>query len=71
MDKEALQSLRTRISYSLLDGKIKLTTDAGQINTGTQNSSFAVDWQIEYMILPNGNLRLKMYNKTICIYINQ
>jgi hypothetical protein len=64
MDKEALQSLRTRISYSLLDGKIKFTTDAGQINTGTQKSSFAVDWQIEYMILPNGNLRLKMYNKT-------
>ena len=64
MDKDALQNARARLSYMVLDGKVKLTTDAGQINTGTANSSFAVDWQIEYMILPNGNLRLKMYNKT-------
>ncbi len=69
MSSEDLQNIRTRVSYMVLDGRLKLSADGGRLNsynqtTGTSSGSFAVDWAVEYLILPNGNLRLKMYNKT-------
>jgi hypothetical protein len=54
------------MSYSFLDGRLRVTRD-GRFSdeaTGTNVASILGDWSVEYLLSPDGKLRVKIYNKT-------
>jgi hypothetical protein len=70
LDQVALRNLQVRLSYSLLEGRLRVTREGG-INSNTlpddnpnnlygTNSSIAGDWRVEYYLGQNGKLRLRM-----------
>jgi hypothetical protein len=80
LDREALNTFNLRLSYTLLDGRLRITrdgrlsnventnsnTDPNTPNTSSSNnnlSNIAGEWTIEYLISPDGKLRLKLFNK--------
>jgi hypothetical protein len=66
LDQEFLNTFQLRLSYTILDGRLRITRDGGFIHQQNQPSlgSIAGDWTVEYLLTPNGKLRMKMYNKT-------
>ncbi|MBY0425462.1 MAG: translocation/assembly module TamB, partial [Cytophagales bacterium] len=65
LDRNALNAMRMRLSYSLLQGRLRITRDGGFTNTKNQASTYAVlgEWTVEYLLTKDGILRLKMFNK--------
>jgi hypothetical protein len=70
MDQVDLRNLQVRLSYNLLEGKLRLSREGG-FNNGTTdsqdpnnfdpyNNSLAGDWRAEYFLGQNGKLRLRM-----------
>jgi hypothetical protein len=70
MDQVDLRNLQVRLSYNLLEGKLRLSREGG-FNNGSSdaqdpnsfdsyNSSLAGDWRAEYFLGQNGKLRLRM-----------
>lgn len=55
-----------KVSYNLLDGRIRITRDGGFVNTRNQADFASVigDWTLEYLLGNTGKYRLKMYNRT-------
>jgi len=66
LDQEAFNTFQLRLSYTTLDGRLRITRDGGFTNQLNQASFGAIagDWTVEYLLSPNGKLRVKMYNKT-------
>lgn len=71
-DEEAFNSFQVRVSYSALNGRLRLTRD-GTFNsqntaggsTNTNNASSLVgDWTVDYMLTADGKFRVKIYNRT-------
>jgi hypothetical protein len=65
LDAQALNTLQLRLSYSFLEGRIRVTREGSFTNVQNQANlaSIAGDWTVEYMILPDGKLRMKVYHK--------
>ncbi|MFN3404126.1 MAG: translocation/assembly module TamB domain-containing protein [Cytophagaceae bacterium] len=68
LDREALNTFQLRFSYSMLDGRLRISRDGSfqnvQNNQNTNNfTSIAGEWTIEYLLTKEGQLRLKLYNK--------
>lgn len=65
LDAQALSTLQLRLSYSFLEGRIRVTREGSFTNVQNQANlaSIAGDWTVEYMILPDGKLRMKVYHK--------
>ncbi|MCG8308821.1 MAG: translocation/assembly module TamB domain-containing protein [Cytophagales bacterium] len=66
LDDEAFNTFQLRMSYSFLDGRLRVTRDgrfSDQTN-GTNVSSVLGDWSVEYLLSQDGKLRAKIYNKT-------
>ncbi|GEO06755.1 DUF490 domain-containing protein [Adhaeribacter aerolatus] len=70
LDQVALRNLQVRLSYSLLEGRLRVTREGG-LNNGNYNnttsdnfygttSTLAGDWRVEYYLGQNGKLRLRM-----------
>lgn len=66
LDQEAFNTFQLRLSYTTLGGRLRITRDGGFTNQQNQTSFGAIagDWTVEYLLSPNGKLRVKMYNKT-------
>jgi len=73
MDEEKFNTFQLRLSYTFLNGRLRVTGDGTFNNntstpttTGTQAnpSSVAGDWTVDYMLTPDGKLRVKMYSRT-------
>lgn len=66
LDEEAFNTFQLRMSYSFLDGRLRVTRDGGFTDqtTGTNYLSILGDWSVEYLLSPDGKLRAKIYNKT-------
>jgi hypothetical protein len=64
---DALNTFQMRISYSLLNNRVRITRSGGFTSVANQTSATAVigDWTVEYMITKDGKLRLKAYYKSI------
>lgn len=64
---QSLNDLRVRLSYQpeLFNKRIKITRDGSFTNAQNKStaSSIAGDWSLEYMITPDGRLRLKVFTK--------
>jgi hypothetical protein len=65
LDKNALNAMRMRLSYSLLKGRLRIMRDGGFANTTNQSNTYTVlgEWTVEYLLTKDGILRLKMFNK--------
>lgn len=72
-DDETYNTFQLRLSYTFLNGRLRVTRDGtfyGQNtttapnNTGNQVSAIAGDWTVDYMLTPDGKLKIKMYNRT-------
>jgi hypothetical protein len=66
LDNEAFNTFQLRMSYSFLDGRLRVTRDGGFTDqtTGPSVESILGDWSVEYLLTPDGMLRVKIYNKT-------
>jgi hypothetical protein len=69
LDKTALNTFQLRLSYTLLDGRLRISRDQGsfqnfQSTSQTSNlTNIAGEWTIEYLLSQDGKFRLKLYNK--------
>lgn len=73
MDAESFNTFQLRMSYTFLNGRLRVTGDgtyntsnSATTSTGTQQnpSSLAGDWTVDYMLTADGKLRVKMYSRT-------
>jgi hypothetical protein len=69
LDKNGLNTLNMRLSYTAMDGRLRISRDGGYqySNSASGNNQTAMniigEWNVEYMLNPNGSLRIKVYNK--------
>ncbi len=66
LDQEALNTFQLRLSYTFLDGRLRITREGGFTNTVESSNDFgsiAGDWTLEYLLSPDGKFRAKMYNR--------
>jgi hypothetical protein len=69
LDKTALTTFQLRLSYTLMDGRLRISRDQGNfqnIQSTSQASNLtniAGEWTIEYLLSQDGKFRLKLYNK--------
>lgn len=77
-DENAFNTLQLRLSYTFLDGRLRVTGDGTFNNTSTPTStstnpgivnqsnpsSVAGDWTVDYKLTADGKLRIKMYSRT-------
>lgn len=66
MDQEAFNTFQLRLSYSFLGGRLRVTTD-GTFSTGaaqTNMASMLGDWTIDYLLTPDGKLKVKMFSRS-------
>jgi hypothetical protein len=74
LDQDAFNTFQMRLSYTFLDGRLKVSRDGGFSNYDEQTddvSAVVGDWTVEYLITPDGKLRVKMYNKTNYNIVNR
>ncbi|HEV8512035.1 MAG TPA: translocation/assembly module TamB domain-containing protein [Cyclobacteriaceae bacterium] len=65
-DQEAFNTFQLRLSYSFLNGRLRVTRD-GVFNNQTNKSEMANmlgDWTVDYLLTPDGKFKVKMYNRT-------
>jgi len=67
MDKDALNTFNLRLSYTALDGKLRISRDGNfqnvQASSQANISNIAGEWTVEYMLSNDGNLRVKLFNR--------
>jgi hypothetical protein len=67
LDRNALNAFQMRLSYTALDGRLRITRDGGFRNVQNSNqtnlSNIAGEWTIEYLLSNDGKFRLKLYNR--------
>lgn len=66
-DANALNTMQLRLSYSFLNGRMRITRDGSFTNVQNQAdiSSIAGDWTVEYLLTQDGRVRMKMYRRNI------
>jgi hypothetical protein len=71
MDQEAFNTFQLRLSYTFLNGRLRITRDGTFGNTeynGMYNqnnvASVAGDWTVDYYLTADGKFKVKMYNRT-------
>lgn len=67
LDKDALNTFQLRMTYTLLDGRLRISRDGSFQNVqSTQQANFtniAGEWTVEYLLNKDGKFRFKLYNK--------
>jgi len=67
MNQEAFNTFQLRLSYSFLNGRLRVTRD-GAFNNNQSNrsdiSGIAGDWTVDYFLTPDGKFKVKMYSRS-------
>ena len=67
LDRNALNTFQMRLSYTLLDGRLRISRDGSFQNSQNPNqtniSNIAGEWTVEYLLSPDGMFRLKLFNR--------
>lgn len=67
LDAEAFNTFQLRLSYSFLNGRLRVTRD-GTFSSAAQQqqsvASIAGDWTVDYLLTPDGKFRVKMYSRS-------
>ncbi|UXP30869.1 translocation/assembly module TamB [Reichenbachiella agarivorans] len=63
---DAFNTFQLRLSYTFLDGRLRVTRGGGLPNDQTKNEMSAIigDWTVEYLLTSDGRLRAKMYSRS-------
>jgi len=66
LSPESLNTFQMRLSYTFLEGRLRVTRDGGFTDpqNETNVASIIGDWSVEYMLTENGNLRIKLFQET-------
>jgi hypothetical protein len=72
LDEEAYNTFQLRLSYTFMNGRLRVTRDGtfygsqdnSNLNSNQSLSSIAGDWTVDYLLTPDGKLKVKMYNRT-------
>ena len=66
LSQAALNNFQLRFSYTMLEGRLRLTRDGGFTNAQNQTSAMSIagDWTLEYMLSKDGVFRVKMFHRT-------
>ncbi len=75
-DQETYNTFQLRLSYTFLNGRLRITRDgtfygnqnnnnaAVGSNPNNQATTLAGDWTVDYLLTADGKLKVKMYNRT-------
>lgn len=67
LDQEAFNTFQLRLSYSFLNGRLRVTRDgsfSNQYKPADNISSIAGDWTVDYLLTPDGKFKVKMYSRS-------
>jgi hypothetical protein len=66
LDQEGFNAFQLRLSYTFLEGRLRVTRDGGFTDAENKAdfASIAGDWTVEYSLTPEGKFRVKMFNRT-------
>ena len=67
LDQEAFNTFQLRLSYSFLNGRLRVTRDGtftNQYRTSDNISGIAGDWTVDYLLTPDGKFKVKMYSRS-------
>lgn len=70
LDDEAYNTFQLRLSYTFMSGRLRVTRDGTFYGSQDPNltnrsvASIAGDWTVDYLLTPDGQLKIKMYNRT-------
>lgn len=67
LDAEAFNTFQLRLSYSFLNGRLRVTRDGTFTSASQQQqsvASIAGDWTVDYLLTPDGKFRVKMYSRS-------
>jgi hypothetical protein len=73
LDNKEFNTLQLRLSYTFLNGRLRVTRDGtfysqnsniAATNVNNQASTIAGDWTVDYFLTGDGKLKIKMYNRT-------
>lgn len=67
LDAEAFNTFQLRLSYSFLNGRLRITRDGTFTNQTQQQqsvASIAGDWTVDYLLTPDGKFKVKMYSRS-------
>jgi len=73
LDQEAFNTFQLRLSYSFLNGRLRVTRDgtfSNQYKPSDNISSIAGDWTVDYLLTPDGKFKVKMYSRSNYNQIN-
>jgi len=64
---DALNTFQMRVSYSFLNGRMRITRSGGFTSVNNRASATAVigDWTVEYLLTQDAKLRVKAYYKSV------
>lgn len=76
MDQDAFNAFQLRLSYTFLNGRLRVTREgtfgnqdnsnsgtSTSGNNGSNLSSVVGDWTVDYLLTPDGKLKVKMYSR--------
>ena len=66
LDQEAFNTFQLRLSYSFLNGRLRVTRDGTFSNQYNQSevASMLGDWTVDYLLTPDGKFKIKMYSRS-------
>jgi hypothetical protein len=67
LDQEAFNTFQLRLSYSFLNGRLRVTREGTFSNNQYVRSDVANivgDWTVDYLLTADGKFRVKMFNRT-------
>lgn len=66
MDQEAFNTFQLRLSYSFLNGRLRVTRDGTFSNQYNRSdvANMLGDWTVDYLLTADGKFKVKMYNRT-------
>jgi len=73
MDQEAFNAFQLRMSYTFMNGRLRITRDGtlgnqSQPTGGTENRNDLAtaigDWTVDYLLSADGKFKVKMYSRT-------
>jgi hypothetical protein len=67
LDQEAFNTFQLRMSYSFLNGRLRITRD-GSLSSNqfaqSEVAAIAGDWTVDYLLTPDGKFKAKMYSRS-------
>lgn len=73
MDQEAFNTFQLRMSYTFMNGRLRITRDGtignqaqptSGVDTRNDIASAIGDWTVDYLLSPDGKFKVKMYSRT-------